>query len=93
MTNFGIGNIHYINSDLVESDTDLGFTCCGSGSLDLFISKLSIDVGNWLCSSHIAGTVCNESIDIISRGIEVYIAGTHCVNSERTDAFIINIES
>ena len=92
VANYGIGTVRYIqiNGD-DESSGYVKFECEGSGSLDHIISKLN-KTGKWLASTKICGTVENFSIDIVSNNTNVYVTGTHCVNTERTDAYLVNID-
>ncbi len=97
LANYGIGTVRYIqingyndSSDDSSDDGYVKFKCEGSGSLDHIISKLSKE-GKWLASTKLCGTVENFSIDIISNNTNVYVAGTHCVNTDRTDAYLVNI--
>ncbi len=85
LSNFGIGVVHYLNDE-----GDLEFRRRGSGSLDQIISELSVD-GEWLASLSICGTVENFSIPLVANQENVFVIGTHVINNERTDAFLIDI--
>ena len=85
LSNFGIGTVHYLNDN-----GQIDFRRKGSGSLDQIISELSLQ-GNWLDSLSICGTVENFSIPLIANNNNVFLIGTHAVNNERTDAFLVNI--
>ena len=95
VTSFGVGSVTYYNNENPDTDDDNDtFVCCGSGSLDLLISKISTNPGGWLCSCSIPGVIDNMSINIVSKEEDVYVAGTHSVVcNSRSDGFILNIES
>ncbi|GAH10225.1 unnamed protein product, partial [marine sediment metagenome] len=89
LTNFGFGNIIYYTE--LDDQEVIDFECSGSGTLDLIISQLKSSDGEWLSSNLIPGTVENVSIDIVSTGDDVYIAGARCINTERTDGVLVNL--
>lgn len=85
LSNFGIGQVNYL-----DDDGNLDFRQRGSGSLDQIISELSTD-GEWLSSLSICGTVENFSIPLVTNNENLFVIGTHVINNERTDAFVIDI--
>lgn len=89
LTNFGFGNTIYYTE--LDDQEIIDFECEGSGTLDLIISQLKSSNGDWISSNFIPGTVENVSIDIVSTGDDVYIAGSRCINSERSDGVLVNL--
>ena len=90
LTNFGFGDITYFMPE-DDGSEEIVLECQGSGTLDLIISTLNID-GEWINTNLIPGAVENVSIDIVSTGNDVYLTGSRCVTSSRTDGFLSNLQ-
>ncbi len=88
LANYGIGDVSYIQTN----DNNISFTREGSGSLDQIISTISTS-GEWLGSTKICGTVENFSIDIVSNNENVFVIGSHNVNTERSDIYLVKIQT